>query len=80
MNLHSHLYETAMGKGIPSEDVAFPINACLLSLSYPGGDHGGDVHAIAYEDDHVLGRFGVDLEPESLFDAGTGLRVPEVGS
>lgn len=69
-----------MGKGIPSEHVADPLDACLLPLSYPGGDHGGDVHAVADEDDDVLGRFGVDLEPESLFDAGTCLRVPVVGS
>ncbi len=67
MSKSFYLAESHIGKLFKGEQGLFPADVftlfppLVLGLVNPAGRQGGDAHAVADEDDHVLGKVSVHL-------------------
>lgn len=50
----THLEQRRVGEPLPRHVALLAVHALLLALEDPGGGVGGDAHAVAQENDHVL--------------------------
>ena len=66
-----------MREGLPGQHVELAVDAALLALEDPGRGHGREAHAVADDQDDVLGLVGVALLGQDALQLR--LRLLEIG-